>query len=190
MSWEWLPGFTGGNGPILKLYASEGDFAGSVFIAGAFDNYPAIIAWHHEKGIANITGLGGTRTHTFPARWLCSTELVLSGDHKIEGLITSVSQVSFAYEHVPVMAPSVIHEPVVYQRDYTFVILLACVMVGILLGLGVAVGCVTKLIKQRGESRFAACAVRTRSSSFFTCIESVNDRDYETAPDVMMLMVT
>ena len=58
--WEWLPNFSGCNGPIMKLYAGKHDFEGAIFIAGAFNNYPAIIAWRQTKGIANITGIGGT----------------------------------------------------------------------------------------------------------------------------------
>jgi hypothetical protein len=41
------------------LYAGKHDFEGAIFIAGAFNNYPAIIAWRQTKGIANITGIGG-----------------------------------------------------------------------------------------------------------------------------------
>jgi len=36
--WEWLPGFPGGNGPILRMTEGTGLFSGSLFIAGAFNN--------------------------------------------------------------------------------------------------------------------------------------------------------
>jgi hypothetical protein len=45
------------------------------------------------------------------------------------------------------MMPSMIHHPAVYQHDYTFVILLTCIFVGVLLGLG-GMFCVVKVLWQ------------------------------------------
>eukprot|EP01038_Epipyxis_sp_PR26KG_P005697 gene5697-7863_t len=121
--WSWLPGFTGGNGPILRLTAGSSDFEHCLFIAGAFDNYPAVVIWRisHTTGDVNITGIGGKQV--------------------IEGLITSVTQAYLPYEPLPPPVPP--PQPVIH-RDYTFFILFACVLVGIIMGLGFAVGCFSK----------------------------------------------
>ena len=59
IKWEWLAGFSGGNGPILRLYAGKNALDGSIFIAGAFVNYPAIVRWHQSKGMINTSSFGG-----------------------------------------------------------------------------------------------------------------------------------
>lgn len=69
----------------------------------------------------------------------------ISDVRSISGLITSVCQVYFRYESSPVLSPTQFHPPDDYKSDYTFVILLACVLVGIMLGVGVAIGCVSKM---------------------------------------------
>jgi hypothetical protein len=78
LNWDWLPGFTGGNGPIFGLASGRGAFDHCLFIAGAFNNGPPIVLWvpqsHSTTGEAQVIPLG-------------------SADDGINGLITSVAQV-------------------------------------------------------------------------------------------------
>jgi hypothetical protein len=95
------------------MYEGKNNLEGFIFIAGSFNNYPPVIIWSEFKGKANITAIGG--------------------DHNIEGLITSVSQVYLPYQTIPVLPPSIHPE---YKDDYTSAILFGGVFVGVLLGLG------------------------------------------------------
>lgn len=78
-----------------------------------------------------------------PSKFPCTGGI--SDVRSISGLITSVCQVYFRYESSPLLSPTQFRPPDDYKSDYTFVILLACVLVGIMLGLGVAIGCVSKM---------------------------------------------
>jgi hypothetical protein len=78
VDWDWLPGFSGGNGPIFGLALGRGAFKDCLFIAGAFNNGPPIVIWIpsslSETGSDSILPLG-------------------SKDDGINGLVTSVAQV-------------------------------------------------------------------------------------------------
>jgi hypothetical protein len=100
-----------------------------IFISGSFDNYPAIVVWRtdavdmsHARRAASSTNLGNIS--------------FIPGSHQISGLITSIVQAYLPFEPVP--SPTVPVEP---PKDYTFLILVGCVGMGIMLGLGFAVGC-------------------------------------------------
>jgi len=121
--WEWLVGFKGGNGPIFRLAEGREEMQGYIFIAGSFDNYPALVVWRsdpeHRKGASTNKG----------------NISFIPGSHQMSGLITSVVQAYLPFEPVP--SPVVMELP----KDYTFLILVGCVGMGIMLGLGFAVGC-------------------------------------------------
>lgn len=76
LNWEWLPGFSGGNGPIFGLAPGRGVYKDCLFIAGAFNNGPPIVVWvPSSSGSANsVVPLGAK-------------------NDGINGLITSVAQV-------------------------------------------------------------------------------------------------
>jgi hypothetical protein len=50
-SWNWLPGYIGGNGPILSILAGSGSYEASLFIGGAFNNFGSIVRW--TAGVQN-----------------------------------------------------------------------------------------------------------------------------------------
>jgi hypothetical protein len=59
--WEWLGGFPGGNGPILRFLPLPG--TDGVFIAGAFNNYHAVVLWFSgnssTRSLMNASVLSG-----------------------------------------------------------------------------------------------------------------------------------
>jgi serine/threonine protein kinase len=127
--WEWLPGFSGTNGPVLKLMPGRQAFDSYILIAGQFTNQPPLLLWREvtlPASNAIYRGYGNTT--------------VLGGEHRIYGTISSIAEVFLPYE-VPPSPPSI----TTYPRDYTFVVLLACVGVGILMGLGFTASCFSKL---------------------------------------------
>ena len=116
--WEWLPNFSGANGPILRIAKGKRAYANSLFIVGAFNNYPSVSIWSESvddtKG--GISGLTSSRV--------------------IHGLITSIVQINLPFQDVPVPIPS----PVPDSNGDTILILFSCVMVGIMLGAAFAFG--------------------------------------------------
>jgi hypothetical protein len=114
--WEWLPGFPGGNGPIFRMTEGTGLFSGSLFIAGAFKNYPPVIVWKAPPGMNNSATAGGV---------MSITEGV-----SLVGLITAVVQANLLISVIPTPIPI---EPVVSAIDYTLLIVLACIAVAVLI---------------------------------------------------------
>ena len=56
--WGWLPGYIGGNGPILSIISGSGDFDGSLYIGGAFNNYGAVFEWRVNSSDSNVIAIG------------------------------------------------------------------------------------------------------------------------------------
>ncbi len=116
--WEWLPNFSGANGPILRIVKGKNAYANNLFIVGAFNNYPSVSIWS-ENSDDKLGGISGLTT-----------------SRAIHGLITSIVQVRLPYQDVPAPAPS----PVPDSNGDTILILFSCVMVGIMLGAAFAFG--------------------------------------------------
>lgn len=116
--WVWLPGFKGGNGPVLKMARGRGPFGDSLFIVGAFNNFPSVVLWSD-----NLSADGQRMS-------------ALLSKQTLQGLVTNVVQirVKFAESVKPTIDPEL-------ENDYTFFILISCVLVGVFLGLTVAFGC-------------------------------------------------
>ena len=113
--WEWLPGFPGGNGPILRMTEGTGLFSGSLFIAGAFNNRPPVIVWKAPPGMNNSATAG---------------EMSITEGVSLVGLITAVVQANLLISVIPAPIPI---EPVVSAIDYTLLIVLACIAVAVLI---------------------------------------------------------
>jgi serine/threonine protein kinase len=116
--WQWLNGYSGGNGPIVKLVPGSDHLRGCLFIVGAFNNNQAVVIW------CNSTIAGPTVTGISP-------------NHTILGLITSIVQLSSSDDDInpssgPVGPPS--PEVVIIDRGHavlllaSFAILLAAVI--------------------------------------------------------------
>lgn len=146
LTWEWLPGFSAYPSPIQRLTPGTKDLKGSLFIAAYTDMtdeispVSSLLLWtppqNHEDSY-NLTVLGGN-------------------DHKIRGLVSSVLvDLSLPYSPTdsrkdqdddithhkypdnPILPPHDLNR----DTDYTFLILFACVGLGILLGLSFTVSC-------------------------------------------------
>lgn len=121
VNWNWLPGFNGGDGPILEIKRGKGDYRNSLYIVGAFQNYPSIVIWNENSD------------------YFQSNTSILGGSTAIKGLVTSVSHVLLPYQaDQPISMPI---GPVSNKRDYYTILILTCsVLAGVILGLGVAAG--------------------------------------------------
>ena len=117
--WSWLPGYSGGNGPILRMTSGSESFEGYLFLVGAFNNYPAIALWYDDP-------VSGPYTVALPSKRI------------VQGFITAIAQVNLPFEDVPVPTPP---PNSFHQKDYTLLILLSCVMVGVFLGVIFAICC-------------------------------------------------
>jgi hypothetical protein len=117
--WSWLPGYSGGNGPILRMAGGSESFEGCLFLVGAFNNYPAIALWYDDP-------LSGPYTVALPSK------------HSVQGFITAIAQVNLPFEDVPTPTPP---PNAFHQKDYTLLILLSCVLVGVFLGVVFAICC-------------------------------------------------
>ena len=115
--WEWLPGFTGGNGPIFKMKEGTGLYSGSIFIAGAFNNCPPLIVWKPNYSGKNNATITGSVTS-------------IKGDVSLVGLITVVVQADLLFEVIPTPDPI---QPVVPVIDYTVPIVVGFVAVGVII---------------------------------------------------------
>lgn len=131
--WEWLPGFEGTNGPVLKLSAGRRVFENMLLISGQFSNMPPLLLWQEVVSSASSQHTGNIT--------------LLGGRHDIQGMISAIAEVQLPFD----LPPPVPRPQPQYSRDYTFIILLACVGVGVLLGLGFTIGCFTKLAYPHSE---------------------------------------
>lgn len=115
--WVWLPGFVGGNGPILRLSRGQNTFSDRLFMVGAFNNFPSVVMWSPGKSAEeSITTLPSTQS--------------------LHGLVTTINQVRL--KHSDPLRPYPDSDS---QKDYTFFILISCVLVGVFLGVTVTFGC-------------------------------------------------
>ena len=132
-NWIWLPGFLGGNGPILQMSKGHNSYRDYLFIVGAFNNYPSVILWSESANITNKIS-------------------VLSSKQHLQGLVTSIAQMRVKhYDTGGGNKPSNPNDPPSSNNppgnlypgadDYTFLILISCVLVGVLLGVLFAFGC-------------------------------------------------
>jgi hypothetical protein len=46
--WGWLPGYSGANGPVLRMTGGTDSFSNAIFLVGAFNNYPAVALWFDD----------------------------------------------------------------------------------------------------------------------------------------------
>jgi hypothetical protein len=139
LNWTWLPGFPGGNGPILRMMMGEGEYEGCLFISGAFNNLPAVTAWSNDpiKG-PSIVGVGP--------------------GEQLRGLITAIRQVSLPTVDLP---PSPLPAIVIKKDARWAIILLACIAALILVGLGFTIG----IFRSKSFLAFSYQALMTESQS-------------------------
>ena len=132
-SWNWLPGYIGGNGPILAVTAGSGNYASSLYIGGAFNNFGGIVQWTPgSSNGSNVVSVG-------PAAL-------------IEGLVTTIVQAQLQFiglpDQTPTERPTLVPNPYPSPaaQDDTWLILLSCVLSGIILGVGFALGCYSNVL--------------------------------------------
>jgi len=105
----------------------SGLFSGSVFIAGAFDNYPPLIVWKEVEVTSD------RRFDPKSEKYIS----LLAKNSSISGLITVLVQATLRFDAV---SPPIPIQPVVPSIDYTFSIFIGCVVIAVILGLGFAIG--------------------------------------------------
>ncbi len=124
-----------------------------IYIGGAFNNFPALVHWCPST----ITSTTPISTSHLRALSVTGGESPIGGivtpvggkNHSINGLVTSLLIVSIP-SPVVTSAPDdnediigkILH-PDPSQRDYTFIILLACIGVGIMIGLCFTISCLS-----------------------------------------------
>lgn len=115
--WYWLPGFAGGNGPIVRIIPGIYNLENCLFLVGAFNNYQAVSLWcdHAVSSIGNNVDNSVTKDKNNKIDKNKSGESIgndvhgaiyLTGNHStlptvmaisnkstIQGLVTSVTQV-------------------------------------------------------------------------------------------------
>lgn len=128
VQWEWLPGFVGTNGPVFRMTEGVDYLRGTVLLVGAFYNYPAIIVWSEASARNSST-------------WNISS---IPGSYALEGLLTTVVQAYLPFEPLVPPSPIPTPEPRKPNFNYTFLIVVGCVGMGIVLGLVFAIGCLSR----------------------------------------------
>jgi hypothetical protein len=128
MGWEWLPEFPGTNGPILKLAPGKKEYEGALYIGGAFDNLPSLLLWNafpRKFGYGNLTAVGGR--------------------HYLDGLVTSMAEITFLDDSDPSPASfPTTSSSILMKYDFTLVILLLCVGLGVCMGLCFTMSCYSR----------------------------------------------
>lgn len=123
--WIWLPHFPFLSSTIYKIKAGTGDLRGSLFFSLKDEGQPALMAWNfppHGKGQqSNLTVFG-------------------SGRNSILGTITTIQQVVLPPVNPPTLSPTYGPEG---RRDYTFVVIIACIGVGLIMGAGIICTCMS-----------------------------------------------
>ena len=124
--WNWLPGYPGGNGPILSITSGRGRSTSTLYIGGAFDNYgSSVIKWSIET-INNTDIVKVDRLGT------------------VQGLVTSMVVASMPFTDVKYPIPTARPtraSPLPMQNGDSWLIIISCVLSGIILGVGFAIGC-------------------------------------------------
>lgn len=114
-SFEWLPGFPGVDNAVMSMSHGSNYFEGTLFIAGAFSNFPSVILWRNDPD-------KGPKVE------------FVTASHSVQGLVTVVRQVYLSVQELP--DPMDPHLP---PKDYTILILVSCILVGMLLGIVFAI---------------------------------------------------
>jgi len=122
--WYWLPGFKGANGPIMQMTPGKKSYEGCIFLVGGFNNYPAVVIWKDN-----------------PDEYIT----VVNTHHSLQGLVTSVAQVSILYDSED---DSIL--PSLDYTYYTYMFLVFGVFMGALLGVAFALG-----VRSKGYSKLS-----------------------------------
>eukprot|EP00602_Paraphysomonas_sp_CaronLab_P007860 CAMPEP_0185032518 /NCGR_PEP_ID=MMETSP1103-20130426/20669_1 /TAXON_ID=36769 /ORGANISM="Paraphysomonas bandaiensis, Strain Caron Lab Isolate" /LENGTH=964 /DNA_ID=CAMNT_0027568451 /DNA_START=200 /DNA_END=3094 /DNA_ORIENTATION=+ len=134
--WDWLPGFSGGNGPIFGLAVGHHNFKDCLFIAGAFNNGPPIVLW-----IPAASDLGKRQSKTNGGDSSSATVIHVGAlDDNIHGLVTSVSQLIVEVPHYSPPDP----QPVAYSQMMSltsWILLGSAILIGIFLGIVFTIRC-------------------------------------------------
>jgi hypothetical protein len=133
--WEWLANFPGTNGPVRKLVTGKQDLQGALFIGGSFDNLPSLLLWNafpQKFGYGNLTVVGGKQ-------------------HSLSGLVTAIVETYLPSDNRPTdhnhnnfFDDDTVIRTAHDNFDYTFMILLACVGIGIFIGLCFTLSCFSR----------------------------------------------
>jgi serine/threonine protein kinase len=111
----------------------------TILIAGAFNNYPALVIWSGSLTTSS------SYAYNDPAHPLISA---IPGSGALAGLITSVVQANLPVDAVgpnsPTTPPSPSPHPKTIRTDYAFLVVAGGIGMGIVLGLVMAIGCLSR----------------------------------------------
>lgn len=121
--WNWLPQLPFLARRILRIQAGSDEWLDSLFISLDNDTQPALLAWNfppRKNGNGNTSFIGGHH-------------------HAPYGSIHSIQLVTIPQPHPP--TPSPVINPVPVNGDYTYVVVISCIGVGLVLGAGMICTC-------------------------------------------------
>lgn len=121
--WNWLPQLPFLSRRILHIQAGSDEWLDSLFISLDNDTQPALLAWNfppRKNGNGNTSFIGGHH-------------------HAPYGSIHSIQLVTIPQPHPP--TPSPVINPVPVNSDYTYVVVISCIGVGLVLGAGMICTC-------------------------------------------------
>jgi len=114
--WSWLPGFDGANGVITRVGVGFDSFEGGIFVAGLFTNYEPVVVWMPSPDPLKLP----------------PTTSSLGKLGQIGGDVLAIGKMTVQPPEVEVNVP---------YHDMTWVVVLVCVFLGILLGIFIAFLC-------------------------------------------------
>lgn len=121
--WNWLPQLPFLGRKIVQIQSGSDLWQDSLFIALEDDNQPALLAWNfppRKNGSGNISFIGGHR-------------------HAPYGEIRSIRLVTVLQPRPPTFSPTII--PVQITTDYTYIVVISCIGIGLILGAGIICTC-------------------------------------------------
>jgi serine/threonine protein kinase len=122
--WNWLPQLPFLSRRILHIECGSDLWQDSLFLALDDETQPGLLAWNfppRKSGYGNISFIGGHR-------------------HAPYGAIHSIKIVNVQQARPPTPSPT-LTPPVIVSTDYTYVVVISCIGVGLILGAGIICTC-------------------------------------------------
>jgi hypothetical protein len=122
-TWNWLPQLPFLSRRILHIECGSDMWQDSLFLALDDETQPGLLAWNfppRKYGKGNISFIGGHQ-------------------HAPYGEIHSVKIVNVQQPHPPSLSPTL--TPITASTDYTYIVVISCIGVGLILGAGIICTC-------------------------------------------------